>query len=220
MKKLLFISLSLSITLLCVFKVDANQLTFPLIGKIIVIDPGHGGKDRGADYNDIYESELNLAISLELKKALEKSGATVLMTREDNYDLSSPNVYYRKKNDFDNRIKLINNSNADLYLSNHLNSILNCKNFGPQVFYDKKITENKIIAEMIQTELNIALEDTRKIGVLNPNNYYLYKQLNTKGVLIECGFLSNASDRKKLQTEKHQQKIARTINRAIIKYYS
>ena len=73
------------------------KASIPLIGKILVIDVGHGGKDPGTVYKDIYEKDINLKISLELEKELSKLGATVLLTREGDYDLSSANAIWRKK---------------------------------------------------------------------------------------------------------------------------
>ena len=151
MKKVfIFTFISVWFLILTVFKVDANNLTYPLIGKIIIIDPGHGGVDNGASYKHVYEDEINLSISLKLRNELEKNGAAVIMTREEDYDLSRPNALYRKKSDFDNRIKLINNSGADLYLSIHLNYYGNAKYYGPQVFYVNNFEENKIINSLFR----------------------------------------------------------------------
>ena len=93
-----------------------------LVGRIIVIDPGHGYLDPGTSYENIYEKDINLNISLYLKEKLESYGATVYMTRDGDYDLSTPNAIYRKKSDFDNRINLINNSKADIYLNFEIDS--------------------------------------------------------------------------------------------------
>ena len=106
----------------------------PLSGKTIIIDAGHGGLDPGTTNNTIYEKDINLAISKALEIELSKVGASVLLTREDDYDLSTPNARWRKKSDFDNRILKINESKADLYLSIHLNYLTDRSYFGPQVF--------------------------------------------------------------------------------------
>ena len=180
---------------------------------------GHGGVDNGASYKLVYEDEINLSISLKLRNELEKNGAAVIMTREEDYDLSRPNALYRKKSDFDNRIKLINNSGADLYLSIHLNYYGNAKYYGPQVFYVNNFEENKIIAQFIQEELNKNL-NTKRVIKININTNYMYPKLNVKGALIECGFLSNPQERKNLQSDEYQEKFAQIITSAIIKYYN
>src|SRR5574344_605383 len=81
---------------------------FPLIGRVIYIDPGHGGRDPGALYKNIEEEDINLEISLKLRDLLEKNGAVVYMTRDGDYDLSI-NDNMRKRSDLSNRVSMINN---------------------------------------------------------------------------------------------------------------
>ena len=188
----------------------------PLSGKIIVVDEGHGGADPGTISNDIYESNINLAISKFLELELTKVGATVILTRDGNYDLSSPNARWRKKSDFDNRIKLINNSGANMYLSIHLNYLTDSKYSGAQVFYNNE--ENKEIAMVIQETLNNKLQNNRDIKKI-PQKTYMYDKLTVPGVLIECGFLSNPKEKNLLNSSSYQQKIATTIKDALINYY-
>lgn len=218
MKKIIFLLLIISFLILTIFKVDANNLTYPLIGKIFVLDAGHGGVDNGASYKEVKEDDINLAITLKIKKELEKDGAIVFLTRDGDYDLSKPNAIYRKKSDFDNRIKVINNSKANMYLSIHLNYYSNSKYYGPQIFYTNNLKENETIAKYIQEELNKNLNTKREIKMNNTN--YMYPKLNVKGVLIECGFLSNSIDRVNLQKDEYQEKIAIIIKEAVIKYYN
>ena len=187
----------------------------PLQGKVIVVDPGHGGKDPGTLYKDIYEKNINLSISLYLEKYLSEYGATVILTRNSDYDLSNGETNHRKKKDFDNRIKIINNKYTDLYLSIHLNYLSNAKYSGAQVFYNNN---NKNLADIIQQNLNNNLKSNREIKEI-PTSTYMYKRLKTKGVLIECGFLSNYNERNKLVTKEYQKKIAQVIDNAIVDYY-
>ena len=186
-----------------------------LSGKTIIIDPGHGGKDSGTLYKDILEKDLNLKISLYLSKELEKQGASVILTRDGDYDLSTPNAMLRKRSDFDNRIKLINNSNGDLYLSIHLNYLGDSRYSGGQIFYDKK---NKELAQTIQDRFNSELRSRRVVKNI-PKGLYMYKQLKIKGVLIECGFLSNYNERNKLITYKYQKQLAKVITKGVIEYF-
>lgn len=188
----------------------------PLSGKIILIDAGHGGVDPGTSSHGILEKDINLAISKYLELELTKVGASVILTRDDDYDLSTPNAYFRKKSDFDNRIKLINESKGDMYLSIHLNYLTNTVYSGPQVFYNNE--ENKVIAEVIQKHLNNNLKSDRKVKKI-PTDTYMYSKLTIPGVLIECGFLSNDNERNRLKDNNYQQKIASIIKDAIIDYY-
>ena len=178
----------------------------------IILDAGHGGIDVGTSYKDIYEKDINLNITLILKKELERNGANVILIRDGDYDLSKPNAGRRKKSDFDNRIKIINESNSDLYLSIHLNYFNNSIYKGAQVFYNNNFKENKIIATNIQEVLN----KKRKIKKLD-SALYMYNKLKIPGVLIEVGFLSNPTDRANLQNTKYLETVSKNIVKALIK---
>ena len=191
-----------------------TRAELPLQGKVIVLDAGHGGLDPGTTYNDIYEKDINLSITKELEYSLSKMGSTVMLTRVDDKDLSNGVKNNRKKTDFDNRIKIINEEYVDMYISIHLNYLGNTKYYGPQVFYNN---DNKELAEIIQNELNNTTGSDRKIKKI-PGSTYMYKRLKKKGVLIECGFLSNKMERDKLLNMEYQIKLADAITKGIIKY--
>lgn len=180
----------------------------PLKNVSIVIDPGHGGIDPGTIYNDIYEKDINLSISLFLKNELQKLGADVYLIRDGDYDLSYPNAIYRKKSDFDNRISIINNNNFDIYLSIHLNYLNDSSYYGPQVFYSNK--NDMKFANLMQNVLNKKLDTSRNIKLID-KSLYMYSKLNISGLLIECGFLSNSNDRNNLVNIEYQKKLSKII---------
>jgi len=215
MKKYLCVVFIMFIILVTAVTSISVSAFMPLSGKIIVVDAGHGGKDPGTSYGDILEKDLNLKISLFLEEELSKLGAAVIMTRDGDYDLSSANAMWRKKSDFDNRINLINNSKASLYLSIHLNYLEDARYYGAQVFYNEN---NKELANYVQEYLNEKLNGNRKTKKM-PANTYMYKKLKVPGLLIECGFLSNYNERELLKKSKYQQKIASSIAEAISLYY-
>lgn len=184
--------------------------SLPLSGKLIIVDVGHGGKDPGTMSGNVYEKDINLAISKKLEEELIKLGASVMLIRENDYDLSRPNSSRRKKSDFDNRINLINTSKADYYISIHLNYLDNPKYYGPQVFYNTKHKFNKDIAIALQDKLNKELKTNREVKLI-PSSTYMYHNLEIAGVLIECGFLSNNYEKELLVKEDYQRKIAKVI---------
>ena len=203
------------IIMICCFNfVKVSGIDKPLIGKVIYLDPGHGGLDPGATYKDIKESDINLSICLNLREKLEYAGATVYLTREGDYDLSSIKARRRKKSDFNNRIKLINDSKADMYISIHLNSTNSQTWSGMQIFYDKVNDNNKVIAEYLTNYLKL----DRKAQQIR--NMYLNKNIKIPGILIEAGFLSNSYDRQRLISPEYQDEIANQIVKAIINYYN
>ena len=203
------------IVFLLLFGIKA-EASLPLAGRLIIVDAGHGGLDPGTMYKDIYEKDINLKIAKYLEEELSKFGAGVLLVRDSDEDLSGGVKDHRKKTDFDNRIKLINECEGDMYLSIHLNYLTNSAYYGAQVFYNKN---NEKLANKIQQFMNDNLEGKREIKKI-PSTTYMYDKLNIPGVLIECGFLSNVKERNLLITETYQRKLAQVIAQALVKYYS
>lgn len=215
MKKYCLKLLIIFILLTLILSFPYAKASLPLFGKTITIDIGHGGKDPGTVVNNILEKDINLKIGKYLEKELIKKGANVILTRNGDYDLSSPNSYRRKKSDFDNRIKIINNSSASMYVSIHLNYLEQASYYGPQVFYNNITDNNKKIANNMQNILNKKLKTNRKVKLI-PEDTYMYSRLNVPGVLVECGFLSNYNEKIKLTSKEYQQKIAKYISEGIV----
>lgn len=209
MKKLFILSLCFLLSLTCV------RASLPLTGKTIILDIGHGGDDPGTSYQNVLEKDLNLAIGLELEKELSRNGASVILTREGDYDLSSPNAHRRKKSDFDNRIDLINKSKANVYLSIHINYLEDTSYYGGQIFYYGE--ENKKLAEFLQSEFN-TISYPRSIKPMP--NIYMYRRLKIPGVLVECGFISNKKERQKLITPAYQKEIAKVLTQGLVNYFT
>ena len=203
---------------ICTFNfVEAGTNELPLLGKVIYLDPGHGGLDPGAMYKNIKEKNINLQISKNLEKRLTKLGAIVYLTRYDDYDLSVNNTINRKRSDLSRRGNIINKSECDLFLSIHLNAENTGIWKGAQTFYNTNNKENKKIAELLQQQFKEDLNSKRKAK--NKNDLYLQKRINRPGVLIEVGFLSNASERYLLKQEKYQDKVTLSIANALLKYF-
>jgi len=200
---------------ICIFsKVDAFIKEAPLLGKTIYLDAGHGGKDPGAFYKDIYEEDINLSITLKLRDKLESLGAIVYLTRDGDYDLSTPNAYLRKRSDLGNRASMINSSNVDIYLSLHLNSSENSSWKGAQAFYDDINEKNKFIAETFQEYFNKYLNSKRSVKEIS--NLYMYKRITKPGLLLELGFISNPNERYLLNQENYQEKIVNILSECLI----
>ena len=200
---------------ICTFyfvKVDSTNM--PLVGKTIYLDAGHGGVDAGANYKDILEKDINLSIVKIMASKLESLGATVYLTRYDDYDLSNVGVKYRKKSDLYNRAKIINDSDADIYISIHLNSTTSSVWSGAQVFYDDVCDENIVLAQKIKE----TLKTDREVSEIS--TMYFNRLVQKPGVLVEVGFLSNNKDRNNLINEAYQEKMSDYIIEGIINYFS
>lgn len=194
----------------------------PLSGKVIILDPGHGGPDGGAGDEDALEKDIALSISKKIKEYLQEQGALVMMTREDDSDLAAPEtkgISRRKVEDLRTRLDMINESEADLYLSIHLNSIPSPRWSGAQTFYSPHLIENKRLAKFIQSELIRNLENTDREAKLL-KNIYIVKNAKKPGALVEVGFLSNPTERENLKSDKYQEKVSASIYNGIMRYFS
>lgn len=208
----------LFIMLILVFdKASAFIQEAPLVGKIIYLDAGHGGKDPGAYYKEIYEEDINLSIVLKLRDKLEDLGAIVYLTREDDYDLSNPNASLRKRSDLANRANMINSSDADIYLSIHLNSSSNTSWKGAQVFYDDINDNNRKLANIFQKNFNKYLNSNRNIQEIS--TLYMYKRITKPGLLLELGFISNPNDRYLLNQDDYQNKIVNILTDSLLEVF-
>ncbi|MGM9876136.1 MAG: N-acetylmuramoyl-L-alanine amidase [Bacilli bacterium] len=197
-------------------KVTATVNNLNLLGKVIILDSGHGGVDAGATSGKIIEKDLNLILAKKLEKQLVSRGATVYLTREDDKDLSTTTVN-RKRSDLYNRAKYINDISPDMYISIHLNSVTNQTWKGLQVFYTTKNKENKLIAETITNHLKENMSNVREIK--KDNTYYMYKYIKSPGVLIEAGFISNPNENYLLRKEEYQNKLVTLIEEGVEIYF-
>lgn len=186
-----------------------------LEGVIITIDPGHGGRDPGTRYGKLLEKDLNLEISKSLKKQLEKAGATVYLLREDDVDFSKDSDYLKKRSDLKRRINYIESKKSDIYLSVHLNWYSDYYYGGSEILYSTINPLNYKLALNLTESLTDAGIKTREV---KKTNLFLYNHTNTVGVLMECGFLSNADDRYLLQKSDYQEKFSIAISKGIINY--
>ena len=198
--------------------VKASDSSLPLFGRVIYIDPGHGGLDPGALYGGIKEKDINLQISKKLEDRLTKMGAIVYLTRNDDYDLSAIRTSNRKRSDLSRRVNIINKSKCDLFLSIHLNAEDTNTWRGAQVFYDDVNKMNKKLADTIQHQLKRDLNTTRKVKKVE--RLYLQRRTKVPGILIEVGFLSNANDRYLLKTDNYQQKVVNSIAKGLLLYFN
>ena len=204
-------------SILCFSRVNAMTHDYTLLGKTIYIDPGHGGPDSGAISKNFYEKEMNLVLSKKLGKYLSEKGALVYYTRDGDYDMAK-SKNKRKRNDLYARVKLINNSKCDLYISMHLNASPSRKWNGIQIFYSNVLKENKKVAEVITNTMKENMKNVREYK--KENGYYMYSKLKVPGVLVEAGFVSNPNDNYKIRQEEYQNILVKNIAKGVEVYFS
>ncbi len=190
---------------------------------IIVIDPGHGGIDGGTVKGGILEKEINLDIGRKLKSLLEKRGFTIIMTREKDISLEQKvdSNKSRHVRDLNARTDIINNSNAQLFVSIHVNCNLKKPSTdGAIVFYNLKFEQNKTLAFFVQRSLNSLEINGRRRTVHDPvqARYYVLANSNIPGVLVETAFISNRVERQELAKEVFRENTANAIVHGIEQY--
>lgn len=197
-----------------------NVWSTPLSGKVIVLDPGHGGPDGGAvSQTGLVEKDVALSVSLLLRDYLQESGALVIMTRDEDRDLAGEGVRRRKAQDLLRRGEIIRDSGADALISIHLNAIPSSRWSGAQTFYYPTLEANEILAQSIQGEMIQSLQNTTR-QARHSGEVYILKTSEIPSALVEIGFLSNPEEAGLLGKEDYQKKVAAAIYHGILRYYS
>ena len=227
-KRITIITLSVFISVFAfIFSMDKQNtvptVSLPVSGKTIVVDAGHGKPDEGAESSTgTTEAETNLKIALKLQNLLEQSGSTVILTRSDEnaiYDYDSKTLRQKKISDIHNRVKIGNESSADIFVSIHLNKIPQQQYDGWQTFYNAQSSDGKKLAESIQENLNDAIQKENNRVAKTIDNIYIIKHVEIPTTIVECGFLSNPEEEKLLLQDEYQDKLAWGIYNGIIDYF-
>jgi N-acetylmuramoyl-L-alanine amidase len=200
-------------------KQDEKIWSWSIGNQVVLIDAGHGGVDPGAVGKNSLEKDINLAISKRLKLLIQQAGGNPVMVREEDVDLgTSEGLAKRKREDLAQRIQLAKDTQANVYLSIHVNSYPNEKLTGPQVFYHSESLEGKLLAQSIQTELN-KLTESKRVAKGN-QDLFILKKADQAAVTVEVGFLSNLAEEQKLNDPDYQQQLAIAIYQGLSEYFS
>jgi len=168
------------------------------------------------------EAETNLKIALKVQNLLEQSGATVLLTRSDEnaiYDYNKNTLREKKISDIRNRVKIGNESSADIFVSIHLNKIPQEQYWGWQTFYKENSEQGQKLATCIQSSLNESIQKDNTRVPMKIDNIYIIKHVEIPTTIVECGFLSNQEEEQQLLTDTYQDKLAWGIYNGIISYF-
>lgn len=196
-------------------KPPAVENLYPtLSGKTIIIDPGHGGTDSGTigPKTGVYESKLNMQVSSRLKESLEKAGVKVSMTRENTGTIEEPTDQGLT---WAQRGRAIRNSKADLLLSIHHNYNENSKAiYGVQILYRHNNAEKlvSIMQSKFNQELAVKMDELKA-------EYRVLDYGSQPGIIVECGFLSNREEEKRVQTADYQNKLVSIIMESLVEYF-
>ncbi|MDR9503679.1 SH3 domain-containing protein [Brevibacillus agri] len=179
-----------------------------LSGKLIVVDPGHGGNDNGATGSSFstLEKTVNLQVSLLLRNKLEAAGAKVIMTRADDRKLT-----------LQQRVDVAVQNKADIFVSIHHNTHPNTATNGSIVFFYHQGNSSKL-ASLVQNELVKATN--YKDLQSRFGDYFVLRENSVPSILAEIGFLSNYNDEIRVRSEKQQDLAAEGLFKGIVQYFN
>ncbi|MDD4839663.1 MAG: N-acetylmuramoyl-L-alanine amidase [Clostridia bacterium] len=189
----------------------------------IVVDAGHGGIDGGVvgKTTGVHERELNLSVAEKLEDYFISSGFGVVMTRKTQkglYDESLTRNF--KRDDMEKRAQVIQQSNANIVISIHMNFYSSSARRGSQVFFNRRNDASINLGKSVQSVLNDAINlkhSGREYSALN-GDYYILQCSQTPSIIVECGFLSNPIDEQLLIDEKFQLELAYHIFSGAVSY--
>ncbi len=192
----------------------------------IVLDPGHGGIDGGTgNANDILEKDINLDVALKLKKELLVEDYNIIMTREEDQSLEEfSNIKAsRYRRDLDARKTIINENEPLVFVSIHVNASTGPKARGIKIYHFPDSIEGEILANNIKESVDEYvyddfLKDENLRSEVLSEDYYILRETNFTGVLIEIGFITNPEENKLLKDKKYKEKVAYAIKKGILEY--
>lgn len=195
----------------------AFSFTPGLKDKVIVLDPGHGGSDAGAiGPGQTMEKTITLAVARDIKSLLEKAGAKVLLTRQEDRDVFCAQAADR--DELEARVAVANHAKADLFLSIHANASINPLANGTSTYYFKKTSYDAMLAQNIQRSMVQA--GGRRDRSFFPANFYVVKHSEMPAVLIELAFISNSAEETLLNDAQFRQKMAHGIVEGIDHFFA
>ncbi len=193
------------------------ETTAGLQGKIIVIDPGHGGSDTGAiSAKNLFEKDVTLPIALYLKPILEKRGAQVILTRDGDYDVYAPHA--DAVAELQARVDIAERASADVFVSIHIDSFVRPTVGGVTTYYHKKTVFDEILAEAMHEHISrVPSFDNRGIRTAN---FYLLVNSTMPSALVELGFLSHPKEEEKLRKDSVRKEFAQQIADGLEAYFN
>lgn len=183
----------------------------PTNPRLIVIDPGHGGSDRGSIHGGIAEADVNLDMAKRLRAILEERGWQVRMTHDTDVDVYEPND--SAHDELQARVDVANRAGARLFISVHANAFINPGPYGTTTYVSKPedVALGRIVAAHLESD------GTKDDGVIKAH-YYVTFHTRMPAVLIETAFLTNPHDYALLSSSAWRQKVAEEIADGIAQY--
>lgn len=194
-----------------------------LVGRTVLLDPGHGHPDPGASGSGgAEEKDIVLSISLYLRDLLEAAGVRVVMTRETDTDLADPGLSgysRRKRQDLERRVEMANTLAPDVVVSIHANGFPSPQWYGAQTFYQAHSPESARLAGLVQAQLVSVTGNTTRQASPRLEHCMLTK-VTAVSVTVEVGFLSNPREAALLTNARYQKRLAWAIYAGLTRFFS
>lgn len=208
----------------------ARRVVVPIlaVGKIVALDPGHGGRDPGAfGSGGVVEKHVTLEVAMRVKDLLDKAGLRVVLTRERDVMYTNDVVpepggrhVTRKFIDLSRRLEIIREATPDVVLTIHVNSIGSPRWSGAQTFYDPGAhPDSALLAVTVQDEITRTVGYTDRIAK-ERGGLFLLENLPMPAILVELGFISNPAEARRLADPAYQQRMAWAIFVGLLRYFA
>lgn len=191
-----------------------------LKGKIIALDAGHGGSDTGAiGPTGVTEKGVTLRVAKALQKLLQAEGATVLMTRTTDTEVSPKKANASDVEELQARCDVGNDGNADIFISMHMDSFTNSTPSGTTGYYYTKGSKAsqrlaQYVSEGVVTALGTGNRGTKSC------NFYVVKHTDMPATLVEMAFISNDKEEKLMNSEAGINRAAEGILNGLRRFFS
>lgn len=191
-----------------------------LKGKIIALDAGHGGSDTGAiGPTGVTEKGVTLRVAKALQKLLQAEGATVLMTRTTDTEVSPKKANASDVEELQARCDVGNDGNADIFISMHMDSFTNSTPSGTTGYYYTKGSKAgqrlaQYLSEGVVTALGTGNRGTKSC------NFYVVKHTDMPATLVEMAFISNDKEEKLMNSEAGINRAAEGILNGLRRFFS
>ncbi len=192
------------------------------MGKIVIIDAGHGGVDGGAtSVSGVLESKMNLEISQRLNDLLHLMGIHTKMIRTSDISIytEGQSIAAKKVSDIKNRVQIVNNTDNAILVSIHQNHYSEAKYRGAQVFYSP-FGDSMQLAQKMQEAFRKTINPSNRRQIKKAAGVYLLQNIQRPGILIECGFISNPEEDGLLRSCAYQKQVASVIAATLSQYFS
>jgi N-acetylmuramoyl-L-alanine amidase len=184
---------------LCLASLPAQARFF----RTVVIDPGHGGHDKGGQWGMVYEKHLALDTSVRLENELKKRGFRTVMTRRSDYFISLPE-----------RVRIASRYSDAIFVSVHYNYTWKQHVSGLETFYHSG--QSHALASHVHNGM------VSKVRCVNRGvkfaRFYVIRNTSCPSILVECGFVSNAGERSRMKTAWFRQAMAEGMAEGIARF--